>query len=44
MAAKTLICVAAADGGGDYGEMLNRSRLNRSVLDWLHGVPGCGPR
>ena len=41
---KALIRFAAADGAGDHCEMLNRSRLNRSVLDWLDGVLGCGPR
>lgn len=41
---KELIRFAAADGAGDHCEMLNRSRLNRSVLDWLDGVLGCGPR
>jgi hypothetical protein len=35
---------AAGDGAGDHCEMANRSRLNRSVLDWLDGVLGCGPR
>jgi alpha-beta hydrolase superfamily lysophospholipase len=41
---KDLSRFAAADGAGDHCEMLNRSRLNRSVLDWLDGVLGCGPR
>jgi hypothetical protein len=41
---KKLIRFAAADGAGDHCEMQNRSRLNRSVLDWLDGVFGCGPR
>ena len=41
---KDLVRFAAADGAGEHCEMLNRSRLNRSVLDWLDGVLGCGPR
>ena len=41
---KELIHFRAADGAGDHCEMQNRSRLNRSVLDWLDGVLGCGPR
>jgi dienelactone hydrolase len=41
---KDLIRFAAADGAGDHCEMFNRSRLNRSVLDWLDGVVGGGPR
>jgi hypothetical protein len=41
---KELIRFSNADGAGDHCEMRNRSRLNRSVLDWLDGVLGCGPR
>jgi dienelactone hydrolase len=41
---KDLIRFSSADGAGDHCEMANRSRLNRSVLDWLDGVLGCGPR
>lgn len=41
---KDLIRFTAADGAGDHCEMLNRSRLNRSVLDWLDDAMGCGPR
>jgi alpha-beta hydrolase superfamily lysophospholipase len=41
---KDLIRFATADGAGDHCEMANRSRLNRSVLDWLDGVLGYGPR
>jgi dienelactone hydrolase len=41
---KELIRFNAQDGAGDHCEMLNRSRLNRSVLDWLDGVFGRGPR
>ncbi len=32
---KTLIRFAAAEGAGDHCEMMNRSALNRTVLDWL---------
>jgi dienelactone hydrolase len=41
---KDLIRFTAADGAGDHCEIFNRSRLNRSVLDWLDGVLGGGPR
>jgi alpha-beta hydrolase superfamily lysophospholipase len=41
---KHLIRFTTADGAGDHCEMANRSRVNRSVLDWLDGVLGCGPR
>jgi hypothetical protein len=41
---KELIRFSSADGAGDHCEMGNRSRLNRSELDWLDGVLGCGPR
>ena len=35
---KTLIRFAAAEGAGDHCEMMNRSLLNRTVLDWLDEV------
>ena len=35
---KELARFSAADGAGGHCEMLNRSRLNRAVLDWLDGV------
>ena len=41
---KELIRFGTQDGAGDHCEVFNRSRLNRSVLDWLDGVLGCGPR
>jgi len=37
---KELIRFAAAEGAGDHCEMMNRSLLNRQVLDWLDGVLG----
>ena len=35
---KTLIRFAAAEGAGDHCEMMNRSLLNRTVLDWLDEI------
>lgn len=32
---KTLLSFTAAEGAGDHCEMMNRSLLNRRVLDWL---------
>jgi pimeloyl-ACP methyl ester carboxylesterase len=37
---KELIRFAAAEGAGEHCEMMNRSLLNRRVLDWLDGVLG----
>ena len=39
---KTLIRFAAAEGAGDHCEMMNRSLLNRTVLDWLDETLGAG--
>jgi pimeloyl-ACP methyl ester carboxylesterase len=35
---KTLAAFTAASGAGDHCEMMNRSALNRTVLDWLDEV------
>jgi hypothetical protein len=37
---KELMRFASAEGAGDHCEMMNRSLLNRRVLDWLDGVFG----
>ena len=35
---KDLVPFSGADGAGGHCEMQNRSRLNRTVLDWLNSV------
>ena len=35
---KTLVRFTAAEGAGDHCEMMNRSLVNRTVLDWLDEV------
>lgn len=37
---KALIRFTAEEGAGEHCEMMNRSLLNRRVLDWLDGVLG----
>lgn len=37
---KALIRFTAKEGAGEHCEMMNRSLLNRRVLDWLDGVLG----
>ncbi|MBM6594301.1 alpha/beta hydrolase family protein [Microvirga pudoricolor] len=37
---KDLIRFTAPEGAGDHCEMMNRSLLNRRILDWLDGVFG----
>jgi pimeloyl-ACP methyl ester carboxylesterase len=40
---KDLIRFTSAEGAGDHCEMMNRSLLNRKVLDWLDTVLGSQP-
>jgi hypothetical protein len=35
---KKLTRFIAAEGAGDHCEMMNRSLVNRAMLDWLDGV------
>jgi hypothetical protein len=37
---KHLLRFTAAEGAGDHCEMMNRSLLNRRVLDWLDALFG----
>ena len=39
----TLVRFTAAQGAGMHCEMLNRSRYNRTALDWLDATVGSGP-
>ncbi len=39
---KTLLPFTDAEGAGDHCEMMNRSLLNRRVLDWLDDTLGIG--
>ena len=36
---KTIVRFTAAEGAGDHCEMMNRSALSRTALDWLDETP-----